>query len=253
MKYAVVVGASSGLGREACRQLALEQNVDEIWLIARREERLKELASTLPKPSKIFAIDICNYGELIPLIDAHEVALSNGNTLTWLVLAAGRGIPSRFDDKPEYLSTINLNIEALTHMASFFLPYLKGNALLFSSVAAFLPQPGFAVYAASKSYVLSLSRALNCEFKNATITAVCPNPVETEFFLQGDNQREISRIKSIGVESAEKVISTAIKRSKKGKDISISSPIAKLINFFAKILPHSWILKLGQNVKFFES
>lgn len=255
MNYAIIIGASSGLGKESAKQLAREHNIDELWLVARREDRLKDLATTISKSTRVFVLDICQDSDLEKLSRANSEYSNIGHTLTWLVLAAGRGVPGRFDDtndQSEYLSTINLNVLALTKVAKLLLPDLHGNALLFASVAAFLPQPAFAVYAATKSYVLSLSRALNCEFKNATITAVCPNPVETEFFLQGGSAREISRIKSIGIESAENVISHAIKRAKRGKDIAISSPIARTINFFSKLLPHSFILKMGQKLNFFE-
>ena len=79
-----------------------------------------------------------------------------------------------------------LNCTALTAVTSMVLPFMPNNSriLQFASSAAFLPQPGFAVYAATKAYVLSYSRALNRELKDRgiSVTAICPGPVKTEFF-----------------------------------------------------------------------
>ena len=81
---------------------------------------------------------------------------------------------------------LNLNCRALAAITHISLPYMSGpsNIINLASSAAFLPQPSFAIYAASKSMVLSFSRALNRELeeKGITVTAVCPGPVKTEFF-----------------------------------------------------------------------
>ncbi len=81
---------------------------------------------------------------------------------------------------------ITLNCTALTKMTTLCLPYCgkRSHVIQIASAAAFVPQPGLAVYAATKSYVLSLSRALRREVKQEgiTVTTVCPGPVDTEFF-----------------------------------------------------------------------
>lgn len=119
----------------------------------------------------------------------------------------------------------------------------KSKIINIASVAAFLPQPNSAVYAASKSYVLSFSRALHQELKTRgiTVTAVCPNPMETEFFIHSGGGNKVSKIKSIGVEKVQDVVTLALKKSLRKKDISIQHPAAKLIRLTAKTLPTHFI------------
>lgn len=267
MNYAVITGASSGLGREAARQLAREQGVDELWLIARRRERLEALAAEVTLPCRLFALDLCDESAWSRLHAELREYAALEHRLTWLVLAAGRGRSAAFSPpqpcapadpaaptaapspaeeyRPEtrdWYSCLRLNCVALTALADLFLPHLRGCALLFASVAAFAPQPYFAVYAASKSYVLSLSRALNREYPDARLLAVCPNPVETEFFKDKELGDSIDRFKKIGLESAEKVVRTALRKVKRGRDLSVSCFFSKLIHVGSKILPVSWIL-----------
>ena len=94
-----------------------------------------------------------------------------------------------------------LNCTALTAVTSMVLPFMPNNSriLQFASSAAFLPQPGFAVYAATKAYVLSYSRALNRELKDRgiSVTAICPGPVKTEFFDIAQTTGEIPLYKQL--------------------------------------------------------
>ena len=89
-------------------------------------------------------------------------------------------------DRKHETGMVDVNCKSLVYMTSLCLPYLAegGRILQFASAAAFVPQPGFAVYAASKAFVLSYSRALNKELRprRIAVTAVCPGPVKTEFF-----------------------------------------------------------------------
>src|SRR5699024_689083 len=97
-----------------------------------------------------------------------------------------------------------------------------------SSVAAFIPQPKFATYAASKSYVLSFSRALNRELKplGINVCALCPNPVNTEFFNNSSTQGT-NKIKSIGVENLEKMVAKTLRLCHR-KDLVTTHPVSSI-------------------------
>ena len=159
-KIAVVTGASSGMGREAAVQLADQFGwLDEIWLIARREERLLRLRKELPCPSRIFELDLTKQTALSALSSALE---EEQPRIVFLVNAAGYGKIGRVGEVSlsEEMGMPDLNCAALTGVTHLALPYMGANSriLQFASSAAFLPQPGFAVYAATKAFVLSYSR-----------------------------------------------------------------------------------------------
>ncbi len=245
MRLAVITGASSGLGQETARQLASSKRCDSLLLIARRSEKLKALAKELEEQgvlSIVLPLDLQADDASSKIKDQVVDLQKQGHQLTWLVLAAGFGkLGPLVKNKEEALNMLNLNCVALTAICADLLPLLHGYCLLFASVAAYVPQPNFAVYAASKAYVLSLAQALNCENEN-NIIAVCPNPVETEFFQDiGGNP---AGIKKIGIEKASTVVRKAIRKVERGRFVSISSPLAKDIQLASKLLPHRFILRI---------
>lgn len=189
MKIAIVTGASSGLGREFVRQITrLYKNLDEIWVVARRAERLEELKEKLPVYIRVFAGDMEE--DLIYKQVLNRLENQNPD-VRMLVNAAGFGKMGTIEeiaaeDKKLQLRMIDLNCRGLTEMTLTCLPYMsKGSRIInVASAAAFCPQSGFAVYAATKAYVLSFSKGLGAEVrkKGIIVTAVCPGPVDTEFF-----------------------------------------------------------------------
>ena len=170
MKIAVVTGASAGMGREFARQIPyFYRNLDEISVIARRRDRLVSLSEEGMVPCRIFQGDLLKddvYREL-------EQALTKEKPdIRMLVNAAGFGKTGRVEEIAHrqpgtQMEMIDLNCRALTRMTLLCLPFLKlGSRIVnLASAAAFCPQPSFAVYAATKSYVLSFSRALRAELK----------------------------------------------------------------------------------------
>ena len=189
MKAAVVTGASSGIGREFVRQLGyFYKDLDEIWVIARRRERMEQLRKESRVPLRIFEGDLMKKQVYK---DYHRALGEYAPDIRMLVNAAGFGKSGSFTEiagegKRIQTDMIDLNCRALTRMTQMTLPYMKQGSRIINlaSAAAFCPQPDFAVYAATKSYVLSFSRALGAELKSGGIyvTAVCPGPVKTEFF-----------------------------------------------------------------------
>ncbi|WP_288554524.1 SDR family oxidoreductase [uncultured Levyella sp.] len=249
----IITGASSGIGREFAKELDPLHECDEIWLIARRRERLEALAKTLNTPCRLLDGDLTDpaFSETL------KKALAEENVVIHtLVNAAGCGKIGTVEELgvATNQAMLALNVNALTAMTALCLPNMEtgGRILQLASVAAFSPQPNFAVYAASKAYVLSFTRALHRELKSRhiTVTAVCPNPVETEFFDHAGSPKACARIKNIGVETAEAVVKTALRRSAQGKDVSVSSPIAKAIHLATKLFPHSFVLWVEKQMGF---
>ena len=143
------------------------------------------------------------------------------------------------------LDMIDVNVRALTNMTYACLPYVakNGRIIQLASAAAFLPQKNFAVYAASKSYVLSFSRALAEELKpkHIYVTAVCPGPVATEFFDHADTYGHSLLMKEKTMVTADRVVKQALFDSHRKKQISVCSPLMKAFMLVTKILPHKFI------------
>ena len=187
---AVITGASSGLGAEFARQLA--PLASRIVLVARRKDRLEELASTLRSLHP--QLDIRVFEADLTLSDRrHALAdwLANEKLdINFLINNAGLGDHGHFEssDWTRVQEMIDLNITALTHLTHLLAGRMivRGRAAILnvSSVAGFFPLPNMAVYAATKAYVTSLSEALAMELRprGITVTALCPGPVPTEFF-----------------------------------------------------------------------
>ena len=152
---------------------------------------------------------------------------------------------------------IDLNCRALTEITRLCIPWMKRGSRIIqlASSAGFLPQPGFAVYAASKSYVLSFSRALREELKDAGIhvTAVCPGPVRTEFFERAEKNGSTLALKKYVMTEAERVVTDALKASARRQSISVCTPVIKLFHLITRLLPHSLILSVMRSLKHTES
>ena len=244
----IITGASSGMGMEFAKQLDKKlRHIDEFWLVARRKERLERLDFLLHHKCRIFDVDLMNENEVARI----EETLNGEKQycVRMLVNCAGFGLIGQFKDleKKEQLEMIDLNCKALTAMTYICVPHMdrKSRIIQLASVAAFLPQKNFAIYASSKSYVLSFSRALNEELKNLdiTVTAVCPGPVDTEFFETAEKNGEIMAVKKLFLVEADRVVSDAIFASQMKWGISLCSIPMVLFLGVTKFLPHNLILK----------
>ena len=186
---ALVTGASSGLGEEFARQLA--RRCARLVLVARRRELIERLAGELHAADprlEVVAVgaDLRDPGQRLGLI---EGLLVRGLVPELLVNNAGVGDYGEFAsaDWGRVESMLRLNIEALTHLTHALLPGMlqagRGAILNVSSLAALVPMPDMAVYAASKAYVSSFTEALRIELRGHRIPvlAVCPGPVHTNF------------------------------------------------------------------------
>jgi short-subunit dehydrogenase len=182
-EVALVTGASAGLGVEFARRLS--ERGHRLVLVARRKERLEELAKELGN-ARAVAIDLSKKdaaANLLADLDAH------GETVDLLVNNAGFGLIGRFVelDAKRLRQMINLNVGTLTDLCRAVAPAMigrrSGAILNVASTAAFQPGPRMAVYFATKAFVLSLSEALHEELKphGIKVSCLCPGPTRTEF------------------------------------------------------------------------
>lgn len=247
-KIAIVTGASSGMGRECVIQLADRfAGLEEIWVIARRGERLRKLAQEVPAKLRILELDLAEEQALAALSEKLEWEEPD---VKILVNGAGFGKIGKAEDLAlsDETGMVDLNCRALTAVTRLVLPYMSKNSRIvqFASVAAFLPQPKFAVYAASKAYVLSYSRALAVELRprQIAVTAVCPGPVKTEFFDIAETTGEIPIYKRIVMADPKKVVKKALRDSMMGKTVSVYGLLMKVVFLLCKIFPHDFVLSL---------
>lgn len=227
---AIITGASSGIGKEFTFQVAQKYTFDEIIIIARREDKLKEIADELnsklnKKIIRPVPMDITGqkgaetFKKFIDSESEIEIGL--------LINNAGFGTYGPFAETSitRQMEMIDLNCTALTGICGAALPYLhKGSVIInTASLAAFLPLGNFAVYAASKSYVLSFSIALAAELKDKGIKvcALCPGSVSSEFANVASNgaRKEVK-----GGFPPKKVVAQCLRRAFKGKKTSLYRP-----------------------------
>ena len=249
MRIVVVTGASSGMGREFVRQIPhFYSQLDEIWVTARREERLRKLQEEVDIPVRILVGDLTSP---IFLQTFREELKRECPDIRMLVNSAGFGKSGLISDLEQnspgaQAGMVPLNCQALTEMTLLCEPYFsKGSRILqLASSAAFFPQAGFAVYAATKSYVLSFSRALHAEWKQRGIwvTAVCPGPVDTEFFEVSGPLG--SPLKKLVLADPSKVVRQALLDSRKRKPVSVYGICMKLARLFGRLIPTEWILTI---------
>lgn len=232
---AIITGASSGLGKEFVLQIAEKYDYDELWIIARRIEKLTELAESINNKKnfnivKPVQLDIGNkegINQLKNLIEEEHNKLVNvesGIQIGLLVNNAGFGTYGPFEETPleKELQMVDLNCTTVTGICGITLPYMtKGSVIInTASLAAFLPLGNFAVYGASKAFVLNFSVALAAELKDKGIKvcALCPGSVSTEFANVASNG---AREEVKGGIPPQKVVSQCLKRAFKGKTISL--------------------------------
>ena len=235
------------MGRECAIQLWEQfKGLDEIWAIGRRKERLEQLKDFIGIPVRTFDLDLTEEKDLERLKAALTQA---GPQVKFLVNAAGFGKIGgvRELSVSDQTGMAELNCTALTAVTSMVLPFMPNNSriLQFASAAAFMPQPGFAVYAATKAYVLSYSRALGEELRRRRIfvTAVCPGPVDTEFFGKALNGKPMDPFKRLFMARTKYVVDRAFSDCLKGKPVSVPGLSMKAFYLLCRICPHSLLMK----------
>ena len=247
MKIAVVTGASSGMGRDFVRQLDAADTYDEIWVIARRRDRLESLTADVRAPLRILALDLTKQESM----EEYKAALAECNpTVSVLVNGSGFGRFGDFRDYPlaDYYTMVDLNVKALVAVTYATLPYMEkgGEIYQLGSLSAFQPVPYINVYGATKAFVLSFSRALNQELRKTGIRvmAVCPGWVRTEFFDHAVTDDTIKYYNKFF--DSDEVVRRALKDMKRGKDVSICGFSVRAQVLATKLLPHKLVMYIWQ-------
>ena len=260
-RIAIITGASSGMGSEFTKELFMNSEnykfgkFDEIWILARRSDRLKNLKYDLEKAAEN------NCSKEYPEITAIEIDLSGTKGVTafnailkttkkveskngsfeigLLVNNAGFGTYGEFTETPldKELEMIDTNCSTLTGLCGLAIPFMneKSTIINVASLAAFLPLGNFAVYAATKSYVLSFSVALAAELKDKGIhvLAMCPGSVSTEFANVASNG---ARKEVLHGYPADKTVKHALKCASNKKHIALWAPKWKVTAFFSRFI-----------------
>ena len=245
---AIVTGASSGFGQEFVKQFD-NRGYDEIWVIARRADRLEQLKDVVNTPIRPVPMDLSDMNSLDGL---KELLEKEKPEIHALVNASGFGYFDAFIDEPldNALNMIDLNEKALISLCYLVIPYMKEGSEIYNiaSSSAFQPVPYIGVYAATKAFVLSFSRSLNQELKKKGIRviAVCPHWTKTEFFDRADKKNGVISYYNFYTDK-QQVVSNAIKHIQKGKDVSLTSIQLKLQALAATILPKSLVMKIWLN------
>lgn len=255
-KIMVITGASSGMGRDFVRQIESRESVDEIWVIARRADRLKELATQVKTPLVPISIDLSD----MESINTYAKKLEEEKPeIVLLCNAAGFGKFDHYEniDLETELNMVDLNCKSVIVMTNYSLPYMKNGARIINiaSCSAFQPIPYINIYASTKAFLLHYSRALNVELKyrGISVTAVCPFWTKTEFFDRAidKNKKEVV-IKYAVIYNSEKVIEKAIKDAYKRKDISVYGGKNNFQRLLVKLFPHKFVMKVWMNQQKFD-
>lgn len=238
----VITGASSGIGAALARRLAAQEK-QTLVLVARRKEKLDALAAELAQAHGItvatIGLDLEQPGAAAQLLADLE---ARGFAIDTLINNAGFGINELFTDMPldRVQGMMQLNMVTLTELCHGVLPGMRlrrqGRIMNIASVAAFQACPNFAVYGATKSYVLLFSEALSAEERKHGIhvTAVCPGATATEFHdIAGNHGTLMEKM----MDTAETVANSALSALNAGRPVVVTGIMNKPLPFFIRLMP----------------
>ena len=248
-KIAVITGASSGIGKMFAETVGEYGTFDEVWVIARRIDRLESL--NLPFTTRAIALDLSkeeSYKEY------EELLKTENPDIALLINASGFGKFEATIDTPvsDNLNMVDLNCKAIVALCQLSVPYMKCGAQIINiaSVAAFQPVPYINVYSATKAFVLHYSRSLNRELKRLgiAVSAVCPFWTKTEFFDRAIKKDSDAVVKKyVAMYEPEQIVSRTWRDVKRGRDVIQFGFIARTQTLLAKILPHSFVMSFWQS------
>lgn len=249
---ALITGASSGIGAELARLFAADG--DDLVLVARREERLRELATEAEEEHGVTATVVpMDLTEPEAARELFETVEDEGIEVHTLVNNAGFTTFGRFDrtDIDDDVKMIDLNVTAVTRLTKRFVRPMvergEGAILNTSSMAGMAPTPTQAVYAATKSYILSFSEAVGHELEGEgiTVTALCPGPVDTEFLeLEG---MEDAGVADGSLNDPESVAEAGYRGLKKGKRVVIPSTKMRSLAQLKRVLPRRKVVSMAED------
>lgn len=253
MTTALITGASNGIGLEIAKRLA-KQDINLV-LVARSADKLKQIAEELTQSSQIKCIamplDLTQTNAVETLYQSLE-----HTEIDLLINNAGCGDFGLFHDVDwqKYQQTINLNMTVLTEMTHRFLPQMiarnHGQVVNIASTAAFQPLPWMAVYAATKSYVLSLSEALAYELKDSQIKvlAICPGATNTGFASAAEGGQSNNFTES-NMSTVSDVADFAVQKILEGQGgVAVHGLKNKVMSILAPMSPKAVVLHMAASV-----
>lgn len=248
MNIAIITGASSGLGVEYAKAvMEMDPHLDEIWLIARRGDRLEAFAKAHRQVTfRPVVLDLAldeSYDELARLLE--EVRPN----IKILVNNAGYERSGAFTTMAEsdILSMINLNVKGFTMINRVCLPYMKRGSIgiMTCSVSSFCPVPLQAVYSASKIYVRYLSWALAEEVRKdgIHILAMCPGNMDTEMNPKGGHSQS-DKVDRLPFLDMRVITRRSLQLARRGHQIYTPGGFYKAYRVASKALPTAWMIKI---------
>lgn len=238
----IVTGATGGIGKEFVK-LLLKEEVDEIWAVARNNDRLKDLVKEYGDKIVPVSIDL-SQSKSFELIE--EMLREKNPIIKYLVNNAGHGKMGAYHEfsNTEIDNGVATHCTAMSILCNLCIPYMvRGSHIInMASQSAFQPVPYINLYAASKAFVTSYSRALNVELKDTGVisTVACPGWIKTDLL---ESERNGHQIDFPGIVSADVVVKKILYDAKKGKDISVYGAYVKYMRLLAKIFPHKLVMK----------
>jgi short-subunit dehydrogenase len=248
---ALITGASSGIGEAIARRLA-GRSYDCV-LAARRTDRLESLARELEQAhgvsAKVITSDLGERGGSRLLIDS---VAALGVSVDVLVNNAGFGVYGKLIDQPEsrVMQMIELNMVSLTALTHHYVKEMVarkgGRVLQVSSVGAYQPTPLYAIYSATKSYVLSFSEALNHELygTGVSVTTMSPGLTSTEFHDVAAHKKP--KWMRFATMTADDVAEIGIRSMLRGRSVVTTGIMNKLMAVLVKLMPRSWATSMAE-------
>jgi len=246
----LVTGGSSGIGLHLAEQFA--EHGHHLVLVAPVHHELEKIAADLRRK---YGVEVLVVARDLRDGDAAEAVFADlgGREVGILVNNAGHGQKGKAWEIPldEDLSMVDLNIGALLRLTKLFLPTMvaqgRGRILNTASVAGFEPGPGYAVYSATKAFVLSFSESLATELSGTgvTVTALCPGPTDTDFFPKADMMRTRA-FQQANLMAPQEVARVAYTALMSGERVVVPGLTNKMMVFFRRLLPERWQAELNK-------
>jgi uncharacterized protein len=251
----LVTGASSGIGADIARALARRGH--NLVLVARREDRLAELALELTDAHGIDARTVgCDLQDQTARAEMLFALPDLGLRIDGLVNNAGFGSGGRFQDLDgdREAEMVRLNCEAVVALCGYFAPKMvdhgEGAILNVASTSAFQPLPTMATYSASKAFVLHFSQAIAADLAGTgvSVTALCPGPVKTEFIDAASLEREASALPEFVWESSPDVADAGVRGMESAKGVVIPGMLNRLTSIGGQHVPRSIFTSVARRV-----
>ena len=246
MKTTLITGATSGLGLEFAKIYA--QNNNNILLVARNENKLKEIQKELQEQYQNITIDyfVADLEQKDELKKVYNYTLEKEYFVNNLINNAGFGDRTDFKDMDidKQMAMTDLNCNAVLYLTKVFLDKMlennEGHIINVASIAGFMPGPFMCTYHATKAYMVLLGEAISYEIRktNVKLLTLCPGPFLSEFVKKAGNDYTFKKIKPI---TAAKVAEFGYKQSIKGKKLAIVGLKNRLTVFACRLFPRSMV------------